>query len=122
MILYEGDERTAAERALNMLLAACSGEIARSYVGDKPKLHSIQAESMKPMGAAGGAVLEATILFNWKCANHNGMAILEDKQWVLLANSAPFRAPRAGDFSPSATLSEDASQCGLKRALEQPGG
>ena len=75
------------------------------------------------MGAAVGAgddedramdaVLDATILFNWKCANHNGMAISEDKQWLLLANSVPFRALRAGDFSPPATPSEDASQCGL---------
>ena len=109
MIPYEGMERTSAERGLNMFLAACSGEIARGDVGEKLKLHSIATETMRPMGAAVGAgddedramdaVLETTILFNWKCANHNGMAISEDKQWLLLANSVPFRALRAGDFS-----------------------
>ena len=123
VIPYEGKERTSAERGLNMFLAACSGEIARGDVGEKLKLHYIATEAMRPMGAAVGAgddedramdaVLDATILFNWKCANHNGMAISEDKQWLLLANSVPFRALRAGDFSPPATPSEDASQCGL---------
>ena len=55
LILYEGEERTAAERGLKMLLPACSGEITRGDVGEKPKLHSIAAEAMKPMGAASGA-------------------------------------------------------------------
>ena len=107
VILYEVEKRTAAERGLNMMLAACFGEIARGDGGENPKLHSIAAEAMKPMGAAGGgikeeeramdAVLEATILFNWKCAGHNGMAILKDKQWLLIENATLFRAPREGD-------------------------
>ena len=37
VIPYEGKERTSAERGLNMFLAACSGEIARGDVGEKPK-------------------------------------------------------------------------------------
>ena len=73
-----------------MKLAACSGEIARGGGSEKSKLHRIAAEAMKPMGAAGGrggeeeramdAVLEATILFNWKCAGHNDMAVSKDRQ------------------------------------------
>ena len=61
---------------------------------------------MKPMGAAGGgdnedaramdAVLEATILFNWKCAGHNGLTILEDKQWPLMENATLSRTRGTG--------------------------
>eukprot|EP00904_Undaria_pinnatifida_P008254 jgi/Undpi1/4559/HiC_scaffold_18.g07913.m1 len=54
VILYEGEERTAAKRGLNMLLAACSGDTARGDGGERPKLHPIAAEVMKSMGAAGG--------------------------------------------------------------------
>ena len=74
VILYEGEEQTAAECGLITMLATCSREIAQGDGGEKPKLHSIAAETMKPMGAAGGrdngeertidAILEATILFN----------------------------------------------------------
>ena len=49
------------------------------------------------------------------------MTISADKQWLLLENSARFRAPREGDFHTPAT-SEDAGQCGLKHAREPPGG
>lgn len=37
------------------------------------------------------AVVEATIMYNWRCADRNGMRVL-DNQWVL-ANALPFRAP-----------------------------
>ena len=132
VILYEGEERTVAERGFNMMLATCCGEIARGDEGEKPKLHSIAAEAMKPIGAARGGdneeeramddVLEATILFNWKCTGHNGMTISENKQWLLTENATQFRALRTEDFLPPVTPSEDISQRGLKRAQEQPGG
>ena len=90
VILYEGEERTAAKRGLNMLLAACSGDTARGDGGERPKLHPIAAEVMKSMGAAGGGgdeeelamdpVLETTVLFNWKHAGHNGIAISKDRR------------------------------------------
>ena len=74
VVLDEGEERASAERVLNMMPVDCSGEISRGDRGEKPKLHPIAAEEMKPTGAAGGgdnedaramdAVLEATILYN----------------------------------------------------------
>lgn len=80
VILYEGEKRTAAERGFNTLLAACSWDIAWGDGGEKPNLHPMAAKVTKPRGAtAMNPVLETTILFNWKCAGHNGIAISRDR-------------------------------------------
>ena len=78
VILYEEEERTAAERGLNTLLAAFSGYYALGNRGEKPKLHPIADKVTKPrVAAAMNPVLE--VLFNWKCAGHNGIAISRDR-------------------------------------------
>lgn len=111
VILYEGAQWSAADRGLNMLLAACSGEVARGSKEEKPELHAIAASAMKSTDEgsepaeererAMDAVIEATISFNWQCEERNGMRIAKDKEWLILATSIPFRAPREEDFRSS---------------------
>lgn len=61
------------------------------------------------------AILEVAILFNWKMPPPQWHEDLEGQAVaVTLANAAPFRKTRAGDFGPPALSSGAASQCGSK--------
>lgn len=93
-----------------MLLSACPGDIVRGDVSENAKLHSFAAEAMKPIRAARGAdhkgyratdaVYEATVSYNLKCVNENGMAISENEAAVAGKLCPILRAAR-GRFVPA---------------------
>lgn len=119
--LYEGEKRTAAGHGLNMLLAACAGEISSGNEEERPELYGIALMAMKPQGAGGGAddetkrtmdaVMEATIQYSW-CQRRNGMRLSQDRVWLLMENAIPHRAPRAEDFDLTGPSSVEASRHG----------